>query len=106
MTHQGEAMLRRGLSDEQVTDQFRRVLCNIKGIDDVELAVTHLLRAAKEALDMSHAPERKLVPIQIRVPGDIQQDFDAQARDLNVSRNDLILWCMREFVAGRVLRPR
>jgi hypothetical protein len=105
LIHVGESLLLKGRQDEAVLDFYRTTIIPLKRYRDLEETIRDLLHAAKDAAFLADKQVRVLQPIEIKVPVSLLQTFSRKARDLNVSRNDLVLWCMRECVEGRTALP-
>ena len=105
LIHKGEALLSQGRDQESVLDFYRSTLSPLKLSLDLELVARNLYEAAKEAAFLSENAPRVLQPFEVKAPKTLLAEFSGVARDCNVRRNDLILWCMKECVEGRVRLP-
>jgi len=105
LLHKGEALVKRGKSDEVILDFYQAILVNFPGfpVNEVSHKLLELAKiAAKEAPDSA---VRKIIPMEVRVPIELHKKFTSISKDLHVSRNDLILWAMKEVTEGRVILP-
>lgn len=106
ITHQCEYMVKAGKSDEQILDFLSATLSGIDSIKDKGYAARMLLQAARDAAFLVERAPQKFRVIEVKAPVDLLKSFDLMAKDNGVrSRNDLILWCMKEMLAGRVHLP-
>jgi hypothetical protein len=106
LIHVGESLLLKGKPDDAVLDFYRITLIPLNKYRDLEETIRDLLQAAKDAAFLSDKQVRVLQPVEIRVPVSLLRAFSRIARDCNVSRNDLVLWCMRECIEGRTALPK
>ena len=105
LIHTAELLLRKGRSTEVVQDFFRSTLSPIHLHREIEETVQALYAASKDAAFLEEHGKRVLQPFEVKAPVDMLQKFTLLARDLNVSRNDLVLWCMRAALDGRLALP-
>lgn len=104
LVHVAEKMLRKGRPDSVILDYLVAFLTSVNLANQQKVSRS-ILAAAHSALCESESLDRVFVPFEVRIPTKMHEDLAKKAEQLNVSRNDLILWAISELLSGRVLLP-